>query len=67
MTTALIAALRESRGYLVDQGWHQSAQLMTLAAQEIERLNARVRQLEEGCRPGPDRSRSARSSASPPL
>ena len=46
MKTALVAALTESCGYLKDQGWHQTAQLMTLAAQEIEHLTARVRELE---------------------
>ena len=46
MKTALASALRESCGYLEDEGWHQTAQLMTLAADEIERLNARVRELE---------------------
>lgn len=67
MDTALIATLRESRGYLADQGWHQTAQLMTLAAEEIERLNARVHALERGCRPDQDRTRSTRRTASPPL
>ena len=46
MSTALIAAIRESGGYLKDEGWHQTAQLMTLAADEIQRLGARVRELE---------------------
>ncbi len=46
MKAALATALRESCGYLQDEGWHQTAQLMTLAADEIDRLNARVRELE---------------------
>lgn len=46
MSDALAAALRESEGYLQDEGWHQTARLMTLAADEIERLSARVRELE---------------------
>jgi len=46
MKAALATALRESCGYLKDQGWHQTAQLMTLAANEIDLLNARVRELE---------------------
>ncbi len=46
MKTALVEALRESRGYLEDNGWHQTAQLVTLAAHEIERLTERVRELE---------------------
>lgn len=47
MTTPLIPTLRESCGYLQDAGWHQTAQLMTLAAKEIERLAERIRELEE--------------------
>ena len=46
MKAALATALRESSGYLEDEGWAQTAQLMTLAADEIDRLNARVRELE---------------------
>jgi hypothetical protein len=47
MTTPLIVTLRENCGYLQDEGWHQTARLMTLAASEIERLAVRIRQLEE--------------------
>jgi len=57
METALTAALRASHGYLQDQGWHQTAQLMTLAAKEIERLSERVRELEDKALP--DRTRIA--------
>lgn len=46
MKAALATALRESCGYLDDEGWQQTAQLMTLAADEIDRLNARLRELE---------------------
>jgi len=46
METALVSSLRESSGYLEDEGWKQTAQLMTLAAHEIQRLNAQVRELE---------------------
>jgi len=46
MKAALATTLRESCGYLEDEGWHQTAQLMTLAADEIDRLNARVHELE---------------------
>ncbi len=46
MKPALAQALHESRGYLQDSGWHQTAQLVTLAAHEIERLTERVRELE---------------------
>jgi hypothetical protein len=46
MNAALATALRESCGYLEDEGWHQTAQLMTLAADEIDRLNGRVQELE---------------------
>ena len=51
MNTALVEALRESRGYLEDNGWHQTAQLMTLAAAEIESLTARLRELEGAAPP----------------
>ena len=59
MGSPLISALREGRGYLEDEGWHQTAQLMTLAAEEIERLAARVEELEAqiGDRDIPDRTR----------
>jgi len=46
MTSALVSALREGCGYLDDEGWHQTAQLMTLAAHEIEALTERVQELE---------------------
>jgi hypothetical protein len=46
MTTPLITTLRENCGYLQDEGWHQTARLMTLAASEIERLTVRIRELE---------------------
>jgi hypothetical protein len=46
MSTALVTALRESCGYLEDDGYHQTARMMTAAADEIERLNERVRVLE---------------------
>lgn len=58
MSAALIAALRESGGYLRDDGYHQTAQLMALAADEIERLNRRLHTLEagtQGPRPAIDR------------
>jgi len=57
MKTALSVALREGHGFLQDQGWHQTAHLMTVAAQEIERLNERVRELENESLP--DRTRIA--------
>ena len=46
MSTALVATLRESIGYLQDDGYHQTARLMAVAADEIERLNQRVHALE---------------------
>ena len=46
MKTALVETLLESRGYLEDQGWHQTAQLVTIAAEEIQRLRERVHELE---------------------
>ena len=42
MSTPLITALRESCGYLRDDGYHQTAQLMALAADEIERLTQQL-------------------------
>jgi len=51
MSTALVATLRESIGYLQDDGYHQTARLMAVAADEIERLNRRVDALESGLRP----------------
>jgi hypothetical protein len=46
VSTPLIMTLLESAGYLQDQGWHQTAQLMKVAAGEIESLNRRVAELE---------------------
>ena len=43
----LIRDLRESRPYLADQGWRHVAELMAAAADEIERLSARVQELED--------------------
>jgi hypothetical protein len=57
MNTMLTTALRENRGYLQDQGWHQTARLMNCAAEEIERLSERVRDLEN--RTVHDRTRAA--------
>lgn len=57
MSTALVATLRESCGYLHDDGYHQTARLMAVAADEIERLNRRVHALEAGSRPLPSQRR----------
>jgi hypothetical protein len=65
MKTALIVALDEGHGFLRDQGWHQTARLMTLAATEIERLNARVRELEDGARSDRPHRTSERSPLAP--
>ena len=46
MSEFLTRELWESSPYLADQGWHQVAKLMEVAADEIERLDARVQQLE---------------------
>jgi hypothetical protein len=46
MSTPLVTALRESCDYLRDGGYRQTAQLMTVAADEIEHLNQRIRALE---------------------
>src|SRR2546423_9852145 len=61
MKARLIAALRESCGYMHDEGWHQTAQLMLLAGDEIERLNERIRQLEEHLRSLDDASDALRT------
>jgi hypothetical protein len=50
MNASLIAALRESCGYLQDEGWHQTARLMVLAALEIESLSECIQELEEHLR-----------------
>ena len=42
----LIAELRDSSGYLADQGWQQTAIMMILAADELERLSIRVAELQ---------------------
>jgi hypothetical protein len=46
-STFLLRELRESRLYLTDVGWRSVAELMAAAADEIERLNARIHELEE--------------------
>jgi len=47
VSTPLIMTLLESCGYLQDQGWQQTAQLMKVAAAEIELLNQRIADLEK--------------------
>ena len=59
MSTPLVTALRESCGYLCDAGYHQTAQLMTVAADEIERLNNQIRALEAARQPSADLSGTA--------
>jgi hypothetical protein len=66
MKTPLSVALHEGHGFLQDQGWHQTAHLMTVAAQEIERLSERVRELEDESLPGRTRMTVARPNI-PPL
>ena len=51
MSTPLVTTLRESCDYLRDVGYHQTAQLMTMAADEIERLNRRIEVLEAARHP----------------
>jgi hypothetical protein len=43
----LIRELRESRPYVADEGWRHVAGLMAEAADEIERLNAHIQELED--------------------
>jgi hypothetical protein len=59
MSTPLVTALRESCGYLRDGGYHQTAQLMTVAADEIERLNNQIRALEAARQSSADLRRPA--------
>jgi hypothetical protein len=59
MSTPLVTALRESCEYLRDGGYHQTAQLMTVAADEIELLNNQVRALEAARQPTADGRRPA--------
>ena len=64
--TYLTAQLRESAPYLADVGWHQTAQLLTAAATEIERLQVhRMARANEGlvrvdCSPSSNSILSAR-------
>ena len=46
-STFLLKELRESRLYLADAGWRHVAELMAAAADEIERLDARIQALED--------------------
>jgi hypothetical protein len=66
MTTALVATLRESCGYLQDDGYHQTARLVAVAAGEIERLNRRVHALESETQRMASRHRTSKS-ANPAL
>ena len=45
-TTYLSAQLRESAPYLKEAGWRQTASLIDAAADELERLEHRLRELE---------------------
>jgi hypothetical protein len=51
MSTLLVTTLRESCDYLRDGGYHQTAELMTAAADEIEQLHREVRALESARAP----------------
>lgn len=68
MSTALIAALRESCDYLRDSDYHQTADLMAMAADEIERLKHRLQTLETASEPArqPARNSTRRLRAKPP-
>jgi hypothetical protein len=61
MSTPLVTTLRESCEYLRDGGYHQTAQLMTVAADEIERLNNQIRALEAANQSTADLHRAAGS------
>jgi hypothetical protein len=47
MSIQLIAQLRESLPYLEDQGWTNTARLMSAAANELERLTFKIKELEQ--------------------
>ena len=68
MSTALVTALRESCGYLRDGGYHETARMVAMAADEIERLRARLQALETSAQVPTDRRRdiTATSAADPP-
>ncbi len=51
MSTMLVLSLRESCGYLKDARYHQTAQLLATAADEIERLNRQLASSAEPPRP----------------
>jgi hypothetical protein len=46
MRSTLAMILRENVGYLVDTEWTYTASLLTKAADELDRLSARVAELE---------------------
>ena len=47
MTSGLARELRENCGELRDAGWDSTAKLMEIAAKELERLVARVSELQQ--------------------
>jgi len=49
----LVQELRDSHPYLTDRGWHNVATLMLAAADELERLSDRVRELQSQVSTGP--------------
>jgi hypothetical protein len=61
----LTAQLRESAPYLRDAGWHQTAQLLVAAADEIEALRAQLRAAGPSADQYP-RARSTSSKRRPP-
>lgn len=61
MSTALVAALRESCGYLRDAGYRETARLLFAAADEIEQLRERLQALEGASQPAPGTTRGPQS------
>jgi hypothetical protein len=57
MSAYLAQELRDSHPYLRDKGWHNVARLMLAAADEIDRLDDRVRTLESRTAIAPERTR----------
>jgi hypothetical protein len=47
MSAELIEQLRDSLPYLEDEGWTNTAALMSAAANELERLTLKLAELEE--------------------
>lgn len=54
MASALARELRENLAYLREAGWHASAELMARSADELDRLECLVTELEAQAQKAPD-------------